>query len=422
MKLFAGSVPQAGMMIIQVLLSSEEQTLEKHIDFLRESCAMLQELVAWRRDFHMHPELGLEEIRTANIVAEQLAESGYQVQTGVAKTGVVGLLDGTGPGPVMMLRFDMDALPVQEANEVEYASQFPGKMHACGHDGHVAIGLGVAELLARHRDQWMGTLKLVFQPAEEGGGGAEMMVLEGVLEVPPVDVVFALHLQNNLPLGQAMIMSGPVMAASERWELTITGRGGHGAKPHLTVDPIIAAAQVVVGLQTIVSRSVDPQEPAVVSVGTIHGGQAFNIIPPQVDLTGTIRSFDPEVRQMVLCRFEEIVEGVCGAMRAQAGLRLIPTCPALVNNPIVTDVMRTAAEVVLGPENVHSGGRTMGSEDAAFYQQEVPGCYIFLGAANAERGLNHPNHNPRFDFDEEALPLGAAILAQACFLYSQALP
>jgi amidohydrolase len=395
--------------------------LEKHIDFLDEAHAILQELVAWRRDFHMHPELGFEETRTASIVAELLTGFSYWVRTGVAKTGLVGLLDGAGPGPVVMLRFDMDALPVQEANEVEYASQVPGKMHACGHDGHLAIGLGVAKLLACHRDWWPGTLKLVFQPAEEGGGGAEMMVQEGVLENPPVDAVFALHLRNDLPLGQAMVTAGPVMTASERWELKIAGRGGHGARPHQAVDPIIVAAQVVVGLQTIVSRSIDPQEPSVVSVGTIYGGQAFNVIPPQVELTGTIRSFDPEVRRTVLRRLREIIEGVCAAMGAQADLRLIPTCPALVNDPTVTEVMRAAAETVLGPENVRSGERTMGSEDAAFYLQEVPGCYMFLGAANAGRGLNYPNHNPRFDFDEEALPLGVAILAQACLLYSQAL-
>jgi amidohydrolase len=396
--------------------------LEKQIDFYREARAMLQELVAWRRDFHMHPELGFEETRTSSIVAGRLAGFGYRVQTGVAKTGVVGLLHGAGLGPVMMLRFDMDALPMQEANEVEYASQVPGKMHACGHDGHLAIGLGVAKLLARHRDWWQGTLKLVFQPAEEGMGGAEMMVREGVLEDPPVDVVFALHLRNNLPLGQAIVTPGPVMTASERWELTIAGQGGHGARPHKAVDPIVAAGQVVVGLQTIVSRSIDPQEPAVVSVGTIHGGQAFNVIPPQVELNGTIRSFDPEVRQTVLHRLQEIVEGICEAMRVQADLRLIPTCPAVVNDPIVTEVMRTAAEVVLEPENVRSGERTMGSEDAAFYLQEVPGCYMFLGAANAERDQNYPNHNPRFDFNEEALPLGVAILAQACLLYSQDFP
>jgi amidohydrolase len=393
-------------------------SLEKQLDFLREARGLRDELVGWRRDLHRYPELGFEEMRTAGIVAGELAGFGYGVQTGVAKTGVVGLLNGSGSGPVVMLRFDMDALPVQEANEVEYASQIPGKMHACGHDGHLAIGLGVAKLLAHHRDRWLGTLKLVFQPAEEGMGGAEMMVQEGVLKNPPVDVVFALHLWNNLPLGQAIVTAGPLMAASDLWELTITGRGGHGAKPHQAIDPIVAAAQVIVGLQTIVSRSIDPQEPAVVSVGTIHGGQAFNIIPPQVELIGTIRSFDPEVRRTVLCRLQEIVEGICRAMGAQADLRIIPTCPAVINDPIVTGMTRAAAEAVLGPENVRGGERTMGSEDAAFYLQKVPGCYIFLGAANAERGLNYPNHNPHFDFDEDALPLGVAILAQACLLYS----
>ena len=393
--------------------------MERQRDPYREARRLRDQLVGWRRDFHRHPELGFEEVRTAGIVARELAGLGYRVQTGVAKTGVVGLLEGSGPGPVVMLRFDMDALPIQEANEVEYASTLPGKMHACGHDGHVAIGLGAARLLACYRGRWGGMVKLAFQPAEEGRGGGELMVRDGVLCNPPVDAVFALHLWNDLPVGQAAITAGPVMAASDRWELTIRGKGGHGARPHQAVDPTIIGAHVIIALQTIVSRSLDPLEPAVVSVGTIRAGQAFNIIPPQVELTGSLRTFAPEARETALRRFEEIVGGVCRAMGGEADLRIVPTCPAVINDGVATEVMRAAAAAVLGPDNVRSGERTMGSEDAAFYLKEVPGCYMFLGAANPDRALDHPIHHPHFDFDEDALPLGAAIMAEACLVCSR---
>jgi amidohydrolase len=387
------------------------------MDFKAEAETLRDQLIAWRRDFHVHPELGFQEHRSAGVIADRLRELGYQVQTGVAHTGVVGLLEGARPGPVVMLRFDMDALPVTEENETSYVSQNPGVMHACGHDGHMAMGLGVATLMAPRRDQIAGTLKLVFQPGEEGMNGAEVMVQEGVLEGPRPDVVLATHVWNDKPVGSVGVSPGPVMAAAEKWTCTVRGKGGHGAMPHQTVDPVVAVAQIVTALQTVVSRNVSPLETAVVTVGTIHGGDAFNVVPSQVELTGTIRTYDPEVRDTVLRRVREVVEGVAGACGADAELEIIPLTPALANDPEVTEVVRAAAGTVVGPENVSAGDRTMGSEDAAFFLQEVPGCYFFLGSANAARGLNAPHHNPRFDFDEGALPLGVAILMHALAHY-----
>ncbi|HEY74965.1 MAG TPA: amidohydrolase [Thermoflexia bacterium] len=386
-------------------------------DFKAEAERLRERLIGWRRDFHRHPELAFEERRTAEIVADHLRRLGYQVQTGVAKTGVVGLLEGARPGPVVMVRFDMDALLVTEETGAEYASEVPGRMHACGHDGHVAMGMGLAELMAARRDEMAGTLKLVFQPAEEGGNGAEVMVKEGVLKDPRPDVFLATHVWNERPVGTADVTAGPVMAAAEKFTCVVKGRGGHGALPHLAVDPIVASAQVIAALQTVVSRNVSPLDTAVVSVGSIHGGDAFNVIPPQVEMTGTIRTYEPSTRETVLRRVREVVEGVSAACGAEAELEIQPLTPAVINDADIAEVVRKAAEAVLGPERVTSGERTMGSEDAAFFMEEVPGCYFFLGSANADKGLDAPHHNPRFDFDEEALVLGVAILAQAAAFY-----
>jgi amidohydrolase len=281
----------------------------------------------------------------------------------------------------------------------------------------MAIGLGVSDLLARHRGQIKGTIKVVFQPGEEGLNGAEVMVNEGVLEAPRPDVFLSLHVWNDLPVGQVAISAGPVMAAAERWTCTIQGQGGHGALPHQTVDPIVAAAQVVSALQSVVSRNVDPQETAVVTVGTIHGGDAFNVIPPQVELSGTIRTYNPSVREMVLSRVREIVEGVAAACGTSAELTITRLTPAVINDEAVTAVMRDAAEQVDDVERVVEGVRTMGSEDAAFFMEAIPGCYVFLGSANAARGLDAPHHNPRFDLDEAVLPLGVKIMLRAVAHY-----
>ena len=391
--------------------------MSKQIGFRAEAETLREQLVTWRRDFHMHPELAFQEYWSATIIADQLGQLGYQVQTGVATTGVVGLLEGQQLGPVVMLRFDMDALPITEENETGYVSQNPGVMHACGHDGHMAIGLGVATLMAQHRQKMAGALKLVFQPAEEGGNGAEAMVKEGVLENPRPDVFLAAHVWNEKPMGTIDVSPGAIMAAAEKWTCTVRGKGGHGALPHQTVDPIVSTAQIVTALQTVVSRNVSPLETAVVTVGKVHGGDAFNVIPPRVELAGTIRTYDPSTRETVLRRVRETIEGVATACGAETELDIISLTPAVINNAGVAEVVHAAAEAVVGPKNVSSSVRTMGSEDAAFFIQAVPGCYFFLGSANAERGLNAPHHNPRFDFDEDALPLGVAVMMQALAHY-----
>jgi amidohydrolase len=391
--------------------------MSNQVDFKAEVEALRKRLVAWRRDFHMHPELGFQERRTAGIIADRLRELGCQVQEGVATTGVIGLLEGKQSGSVVMTRFDMDALPITEENETDYVSQNAGVMHACGHDAHMAMGLGVATLMAQRRDQMTGTLKFVFQPAEEGMNGAAMMVKEGALENPRPDVFLATHIWIESPIGTVDVTPGAIMAAAEKWNCTVTGKGGHGAMPNQTVDPIVATAEAITALQTVVSRNVSPLETAVVSVGMVHGGSAFNIIPAQVEMDGTIRTYSPQVKETVLQRVREVIEGVVSACGATAELEFVPLTPAVINDLEVTEVVRGAAEAVVGPENVFSGERTMGSEDAAFFMQEVPGCYFFLGAANAERGLNAPHHSPHFDFDEDALPLGVAVMMRALAHY-----
>jgi amidohydrolase len=387
------------------------------IDWREEAEALRDQLVAWRRDFHRHPELALQEHRSAGIIAEILDDLGYQVKTGLAETGVIGLLKGGDAGPVVMARFDMDALPIHEANDTDYVSENPGIMHACGHDGHMAVGLGVATLLAQHQDSLTGTLKLVFQPGEEGGDGAKIMVREGVLEDPRPDVALIAHIWNEKPVGTVDITPGAVMAAAERWTCTVRGKGGHGALPHHTVDPIVAASHVVSALQSVVSRNVSPLETAVVTVGSFQSGDAFNVIPDHADLSGTIRTYDAQVREDVLRRVREVIENVSAGCGASADLEITHLTPAVVNDPDVVEVVREAAKTAVGPASVTSGERTMGSEDAAYFTEQVPGCYFFVGSANSERGLDAPHHNPKFDFDEGALSIGVAVMTEAVMRY-----
>ncbi len=379
--------------------------------FRTEAEALSNELIGWRRDFHQHPELGFHEQRTAGVIAGALTSLGMEVRTGIAETGVVAVLEGNQPGPTILLRFDMDALPIQEATGATYASVQPGVMHACGHDGHVAVGLGTARLLQRHQSELAGRVLFVFQPAEEGLGGAARMIADGVLERPRPDRALAMHLWNMRPVGWVSSPAGPVMAAADILEMTIRGRGGHGAAPHQTIDPIVAAAQVVTALQSIVARNLDPRAAAVVSVTQITAGEAFNVIPSQALLRGTIRTFEPEVRERILTRIEAIARGVAEGMDCQAVVEVRVLTPAVVNDAAVAARVAELARCLLPGGEVDDSERSMVSEDMAYFLQAVPGAFVFIGSGNPARGLDAPHHSPRFDFDERALPEAVALLA-----------
>jgi amidohydrolase len=379
--------------------------------FKEEAHRIRDQLVDWRRDFHRHPELGFQEKRTAGIVAAVLQDLGMQVETEVAETGVVGLLEGARSGPVVLLRFDMDALPIQEQTGSAYASTTPGVMHACGHDGHTAIGLGAARLLNASREALPGVVKFVFQPAEEGLGGAERMLQAGVLEDPRPDYSLALHLWNVKPVGWFGVASGPTMAASDILQVEIEGQGGHGASPHQTIDPVVAGAHIVSALQSIVARDLDPQDAAVVSVTQIKAGEAHNVIPSHASMRGTIRSFDPEVRDRVHQRIGEIVHGVARAMKCEASVSITPLTPPVVNDAEIAARVRRWIRAAYPEAVIDDKASTMVSEDMAFFMDDVRGCYVFVGSNNPEKGLDAPHHNPRFDFDERVLPDAAGLMA-----------
>ena len=379
--------------------------------YLSESLSLFDYTRSLRRDFHRHPELGFCEVRTAGIVARELNALGLEVTTGIGRTGVVALLEGSRPGPVVLARFDMDALPITEETGAEYASQNTGVMHACGHDGHTAIGLTVARLLHARRGDFAGTVKLVFQPAEEGLGGAEAMVADGVLENPKPTLTLALHLWNDKPLGWLGITPGPCMAASDAFQMRIIGKGGHGAAPHLTIDPLLAAAQIITALQSVVARNIAPLKSGVVSVTSVRGGETHNVIPPSVELRGTIRAFEPEIRTLILERFHQITNNIAQAMGCRLEVEFKRISPPVINDAVITRRVQEVAAGLLPECAIDSNEHTMGSEDMAFMMEQIPGCYFFIGSANPEKGLNASHHHPRFDFDEDALPRAAAMMA-----------
>lgn len=383
------------------------------MDYLAEAKQL--DLASWRRDLHRHPELGFQEVRTAGIVARHLDELGIETQTGVGRTGVVGVLEGERPGPVVMVRFDMDALPIVEENTTDYVSEIPGVMHACGHDGHVAIGMGVATLLARRRKALRGSVKFVFQPAEEGPGGALEMIKAGALTNPRPEVALGLHIYNQLPLGFVAAGAGPVMTAAERFHCIVTGRGGHGAMPHQTVDAVVVASQIVATLQTVVSRNANPAELAVVSVGSFHAGSAFNIIAEQAELWGTIRTLDEATRQTILRRVREVVHGAASMMGASAQLDIEELTVAVVNDAQAAARVREAAARIVGADHISDKQLWIASEDMSYFLSEAPGCFFFIGGARNEKEC--PHHNPHFDFDEAVLPQGAAILCETIASY-----
>ncbi|MCI0394205.1 MAG: amidohydrolase [Chloroflexi bacterium] len=385
-------------------------------NFKAEAEALFDELVQLRRDFHRHPELGFQETRTSGIVADTLDRLGFEVQRGVGQTGVVGILEGGRAGPTLLMRFDMDALPIEEANETDYVSQNPGVMHACGHDGHTAMGLAVARIMARYQPHLAGTLKFLFQPAEEGLGGALAVIAGGALDHPRPDVALAMHLWNSIPYGKIRATPGPAMAASSVFTLTVYGKGGHGAAPHKSLDPILAAAHIVAALQSIVSRNIDPLDSVVVTVGQMTAGTTFNVIPDKAILKGTVRSYDNELHHLVYRRILEMAQNMAAAFRCQTSMETVAIVPAVDNAPAPTQVVKAAAARVVGQQNVVEG-RTMGAEDMGYILEEIPGCYFFIGSMNEEKGFVYPHHHPQFDFDERAMINGVATMLQAAAHY-----
>jgi amidohydrolase len=371
------------------------------------------QLIQWRRQFHQYPELGFQEQLTAAKISQTLTDLGIDHQTGIAKTGIMAIIDSGRPGPVLAIRADMDALPVQEENEVDYRSCHPGKMHACGHDGHTAIVLGTAQYLAQHRDSFRGQIKIFFQPAEEGPGGAKPMIEAGVLENPNVEAIVGLHLWNDLPVGTVGIKEGPVMAAVEHFECQLLGKGGHGAMPHQTVDTLVLSAQIVMAFQTVVARNIDPLQSAVVTVGELKAGSAFNVIADRAYFRGTVRYFDPKFAGYFSQRLETLVKGICQSHGAKYHWQYEEIYPPVVNHRRLVELVRgAAAEVMTNADALIPDYQTLAGEDMSFFLQAIPGCYFFLGSANANLGLNYPHHHPRFDFDESVLPVGVELFVR----------
>ena len=365
----------------------------------------LKELVALRRAIHQYPEPGFKEFRTSALIRSKLRSWGVDHKA-MCGTGVVGLIKGSKPGPTMLIRADMDALPLTELNKVPYCSRNKGVMHACGHDGHVAMALLAAKLLQKRRTSFRGNVKFMFQPAEEGPGGAGPMMDEGLLKGPKVDAAFAIHMWNDLPTGRMGVRSGPVFASADEFTIKVIGRGGHGAAPHQTVDPVAAAAQVVTACQNIVSRKVDPTKSAVVTFGQIHGGTRHNIIPDVVEMTGTVRAFEEPVRKLLQREIPKVAGGVASALGARMEFGYHRGYPPTVNEESMTDLVRDSVREAAGTAAAVEQDVSMGAEDMALVLQEVPGCYFFLGSMNARKGLIHPHHSAQFNFDEDALALG----------------
>lgn len=393
---------------------SETDRLKSEIDEL------VPGMVAMRRDLHEHPELAFEEVRTSGIVAQRLKALGLEVRTGVAKTGVLGTLHGGKAGSAaktLAIRADMDALPIHELNEIDYRSTIDGKMHACGHDGHTSILLAVADILSKHRAELSGDVRFVFQPAEEVIGGAEPMVKEGALE--GVDNIIGLHLFSNYPLGRVGVRSGATFASADRFILKIQGKGGHAAMPETTIDPIVIAAHITTALQTLISRETSPFSPAVITVGKIEAGTAFNIIPEVAELQGTMRAYSNEHREKLIRRITELAQGIASGMQATCEVTFMDGCPPCVNDATMTETVRNAAVATVGANGVDAGEEvlTTGSDDMAYFLETVPGCYFIVGARNPEKDARYPHHHPRFNVDEDSMPIAAEILIRTALDY-----
>lgn len=369
-------------------------------------------IVTMRRDFHMHPELGGEEVRTSKIIEEELKKLGYEIVR-TAGTGVIGILKGGKEGKTVALRADIDALPVQEENDVPYKSKTLGKMHACGHDAHTAMLLGAAKILAELKEELHGTVKLIFQPGEEVFLGAKKIVEEGHLD--DVDAIFGIHIWAELPSGLIGIKDGPLMASADAFRVTLKGKGGHGAIPHMSIDPITAAADLVNAYQKIISREIEPLQAAVITIGSVQAGTAFNVIPETVELKGTIRAFDWSVRDYIIERMKQITESYTKGMRCEGSFELMAeTLPPTINDKTLAEYARGVLSEI---GEIVEPKPTMGAEDFACYLQKVPGVFIFLGTKNEEKGIIYPHHHPKFNVDESVLWKGAAIYSLLAYKF-----
>ena len=368
------------------------------------------EMTAWRRDFHAHPELGFEEHRTSDIVATKLQEWGIEVTRGIAGTGVVGTLRNGNSGKAIGIRADMDALPMDEENGFEHRSVHPGRMHACGHDGHTTMLLGAAKYLAESRN-FDGTVHFIFQPAEEGGGGGRVMVEEGLFERFPCDMVFGAHNDFAIPLGEMAVVAGSISAAADRFTVRIHGRGGHASRPHMAIDPVMIGSQIVVALQSLVARSIDPADLVVVSVTQFHAGTAFNVIAEEATLNGTVRTRDETVRDKVQEVFTRICEGTAATHGGKAEVEYERGYPSVINAEDATERAAQAAAKLLGEEKVlRKRPPRMGAEDFSYMAQAVPGCFVRIGQRDGDRG-SVPTHHPKFDLNDDILPIGASFWA-----------
>jgi amidohydrolase len=382
----------------------------------------IPDLVAMRRDLHEHPELAFEEVRTSSIVAQRLRALGLEVQTNIAKTGVVGLLRGNTSTPntkTLAIRADMDALPIHELNELDYRSTIDGKMHACGHDGHTSILLTVADILSKRQAELNGNVKFVFQPAEEVIGGAAPMIADGTLE--GVDNIIGLHLISNYPIGRVGVRAGAVFASADTLEMKVHGKGGHAAMPQGAVDPIVIAAYITTTLQTLISRETSPFSPAVITIASIHAGSAFNIIPEQAIIQGTMRAFSNDQREYLLRRIQEVAQGVATAMGGSCTVNWFDGCPPCINDPVMTEVIHRAAIATVGAQAVDESEEVMttGSDDMACFLNAIPGCYFIVGAHNEAKEAKYPHHHPRFNIDEDSLPIAVEVLTRATLDFLQ---
>jgi amidohydrolase len=381
-------------------------------DLKKESQEITSQLIAWRRDFHRHPETAFEENRTSSVLRKFLESHDIPVQA-MAKTGLRGVLKGKPGGPTVALRADIDALPLQEEGNKEYLSENHGAAHACGHDGHMAILMGVIELLCRRKESFQGDVVFLFQPSEERiPGGAKSMIEEGALD--GVDAIFGLHLWQLLSTGVVGLVKGAMMAQPDKFTIRIRGKGGHGSMPHQTVDPILVASHLVVSIQSIVSRNVDPLKPVVVSFGTIEGGTIYNIIPEEVVLTGTVRSFDAEVQDLSENRLKEISDATCAAFGAAAEFHYEKGYPPVVNEKGMVDFVAKTALELFGEEKVQDIDPVMGGEDFSYFLQKVPGAFLFFGMGD---GMEYPHHHPAFDIDENALPQATLLMTTLALKY-----